>query len=194
MIGNDIVDLNYAAKHSPYSNSKRYQRFLDKVFTKKEQLLIFNAEDKHQMVWLLWSMKEAAYKVNVQQFGKQFYNPKRIDCKLLNDKKGQVIIDENLYFTESIITDDFSHSIATLEGETDFKSEWFKVEKLDYKTQSKMLKYSFLKLISETKGFNIQTLSIKKTEVGIPKLFNESKKLCIDFSLSHCGEFSGFVF
>lgn len=73
MIGNDIVDLKQAAKDS---NWKR-PRFLDKIFTPREQQLIWSAKDQDQMVWLLWSMKEAAYKVNVQQFGTRFFNPKR---------------------------------------------------------------------------------------------------------------------
>ena len=72
MIGNDLVDLKVA---SVESNWKR-PRFLDKVFTIEERQLIMNSKNQHQIVWLLWSMKEAAYKINVQQFGKRFYNPK----------------------------------------------------------------------------------------------------------------------
>ena len=69
MIGNDIVDLKQAAKDSSWKRP----RFLDKIFTPREQQLIWSAKDQDQMVWLLWSMKEAAYKVNVQQFGKRFF-------------------------------------------------------------------------------------------------------------------------
>ena len=63
MIGNDIVDLKLA---SIQSNWQR-KGFLNKVFTKKEQTLILNASNSFEMVWLLWSIKESAYKVYIQQ-------------------------------------------------------------------------------------------------------------------------------
>ena len=59
MIGNDIVDLALAKKES---NWKR-NRFLDKIFTQKEQLLIANAINPEIMIWNLWTRKEAAYKI-----------------------------------------------------------------------------------------------------------------------------------
>ena len=188
MIGNDIVDLKQAAIDSNWQRP----RFLEKVFTESEQEIIFLAEDKHQMVWQLWSMKEAAYKVNVQQFGKRFFNPKRLECKLLTDNKGQVTIAGNLYFTASIITDDFIHSIATLDSEYTFNSKWFKIENSDYKTQSKTVKQLFLKCLSKTVGLDIQTLNIQKTKIGVPKVYSKSKKLPIAFSLSHSGTYTAF--
>ncbi|WP_452230492.1 MULTISPECIES: 4'-phosphopantetheinyl transferase family protein [unclassified Lacinutrix] len=194
MIGNDIVDLKKAAKDSPdsYRDGKRYQRFLDKIFTEKEQELIFYTEDKPQMLWLLWSMKEAAYKVHVQQFGKRFFNPKRLECELLTDNKGQVTIAGNLYFTKSIITDAFIHSVATLDAASNFDSKWFQIENSDYKTQSQTVKQFFLKCLSKTKRLDMQTLNIQKTEVGVPKVYNKSEKLPIAFSLSHCGNYTAF--
>ena len=67
MIGNDIVDLKRIT-----ANWKR-PRFLDKTFTLGEQVYIQNSKNKHQMVWLLWSMKEAAYKAYVKQYQDQFF-------------------------------------------------------------------------------------------------------------------------
>ncbi|WP_052503443.1 4'-phosphopantetheinyl transferase superfamily protein [Lacinutrix sp. Hel_I_90] len=188
MIGNDIIDLKQAAKDSPdsYRDGKRYQRFLDKVFTKKEQQLISNSKDQYQVVWLLWSMKEAAYKVNVQQFGKRFFNPKRLECELFYNNKGQVTIDGNLYFTLSMATEEFIHSIATLEPEHYFKSAWFKVESLDYKTQSKTLKKKLLE------SLNIDFLELRKDSLGVPILFLESQELDISISFSHHGSFSSY--
>lgn len=188
MIGNDIVDLKQAAKDSPdsYRDGKRHQRFLDKVFTKKEQHLISNSEDEHQMVWLLWSMKEAAYKVHVQQFGKRFVNPKRLKCELFYNNKGQVAIDGNLYYTESTATEEFIHSIATLESEHYFKSEWFKLENLDYKTQSKTLKKKLLE------SLNIEFLELINNSLGVPRLFLKAQELDISISFSHHGSFSSY--
>ena len=71
MIGNDIVDLELARKES---NWKR-KGFLDKIFAKNEQLLIFNAENPDTMVWNLWSRKEAAYKIYNRQTQIRGYFP-----------------------------------------------------------------------------------------------------------------------
>jgi phosphopantetheinyl transferase (holo-ACP synthase) len=63
VIGNDIVDLALARKES---NWKR-PGYLNKIFTTKEQLLISSAENPNTMVWNLWSRKEAAYKIIIEQ-------------------------------------------------------------------------------------------------------------------------------
>ncbi|AUC83035.1 4'-phosphopantetheinyl transferase superfamily protein [Lacinutrix sp. Bg11-31] len=183
MIGNDIVDLKQATIDS---NWKR-PRFLDKVFTKKEQEFILASENKHQTVWLLWSMKEAAYKVNVQQFGKRFFNPKRIECELVSLEKGMVSIDSNNYFTESIITNEYIHSIATLNSKRSYVSAYFKMENSNYKIQSKTLKKKFLEFL------NLDLIEIRKNDVRVPKLFQNGKKLNTCFSLTHHGKYSAFA-
>ena len=183
MIGNDIVDLKQAAKDS---NWKR-PRFLDKIFTPREQQLIWSAKDQDQMVWLLWSMKEAAYKVNVQQFGIRFFNPKRLECTLLSNLKGEVVIEDNRYFIESIITEDFIYSIALIASDKSYKSEWFLNHSQDYGAQSKCLKRSFLKTL------NLDEVTIIKNNIGVPKLQHNSDLLDVSFSLTHHGAFSGYA-
>ena len=62
MIGTDIIDIVEAKKTSNWERP----RFLEKLFTSNEQQLIHNSENKFVMVWRLWSMKEAAYKLYIQ--------------------------------------------------------------------------------------------------------------------------------
>nr|WP_321228723.1 4'-phosphopantetheinyl transferase superfamily protein [uncultured Psychroserpens sp.] len=188
MIGSDIVDLKYSA-----SNWKR-PRFLDKVFTQNEQALIFSSENKHETLWLLWSMKEAAYKIHVQQFGERFFNPKRLVCVLISEDKGLVNIGGNHYFTTSTITQDYVHTIATLSGSKTNMSSIFKTEISSHDIQSNALKTALLKSISKTKQLPLQDLEIKKTTVGVPELFCDDSKLSMSFSLTHCGRFSGFAY
>ncbi|MEM5565738.1 4'-phosphopantetheinyl transferase superfamily protein [Psychroserpens sp. AS72] len=195
MIGNDIVDL----KHSAY-NWKR-PRFLDKVFTKNEQALIFSSENKHETFWLLWSMKEAAYKIHVQQFGERFFNPKRLVCELFSDLstekvevKGTVNIDNNSYLTTSTITEDYVYTIATLSASKTKQSSIFKAEISSHCIQSDVLKRALLKSISKTQQLPLQDLNIKKTVTGVPELFCVDSKLLMSFSLTHCGRFFGFVY
>ncbi|MFD2915281.1 4'-phosphopantetheinyl transferase superfamily protein [Psychroserpens luteus] len=188
MIGNDIVDLKYSA-----SNWKR-PRFLDKVFTQNEQALIFSSENKHETLWLLWSMKEAAYKIHVQQFGERFFNPKRLVCELISEDKGLIRIDDNNYFTTSAITENYVHTIATLSASTTNMNSVFKAEIASHHIQSDILKKALLKSISKTKQLPLQDLEIKKTTIGVPELFCDDSKLPMSFSLTHCGRFSGFVY
>ena len=183
MIGNDIVDLKKAAIDSNWQRP----RFLDKVFTEIEQELISISNNKHHMVWLLWSMKEAAYKVNVQQFGKRFFNPKRLECELVSLEKGSVRIDDEIYFTTSKITEEFVYTIATLNVEQSDTSACFKFKNLDLKTHSETLKSRFLK------SLNMDLTEIKKNDVGIPGLFQNEKAVDLSFSLTHHGAFGAFA-
>ena len=188
MIGNDIVDL----KLSP-SNWER-PRFLEKVFTEKEHTLISSSKNKHQMLWLLWSMKEAAYKCHVQQFGERFFNPKRLVCELISGVEGTVRIDNNEYYTDATITEDYIYTIANLRRRSIVISSVSETETQSYNAQSSALKQHFITSVSETRKIPSETLKIKKTVIGVPQLFNSSKQLAIPFSLTHCGRFSGFVY
>ena len=63
MTETDLVDSNL----DPVSGFVRiYTRYLDKLFTKEEQEYIITATNPSIMVWALWSMKEAAYKLYTQ--------------------------------------------------------------------------------------------------------------------------------
>ncbi|WP_323787530.1 4'-phosphopantetheinyl transferase superfamily protein [Psychroserpens sp.] len=185
MIGNDIVDLSQAAIES---NWKR-PRFLNKVFTKKEQLLIRTSEDQDDMVWLLWSMKEAAYKAYVREFKQSFFNPKRIQCQLSLNNQDVVCIDNQTYNLQSIITSDYIHSIAS---KTKFEpqSHFFKVPD---RNQSEALKTKMIHLISGKIGQNINSIEIKKTELGVPNLFINNQQIFEALSISHHGKYGAFA-
>lgn len=113
MIGNDIVDLALARKES---NWKR-KGFLDKIFTKEEQLLITNAGNPEVMVWNLWSRKEAAYKIYNRQTGIRGYFPNQIACFYKSSTLGTVFINENRYYTQTTISNDAIYTIAATKRE-----------------------------------------------------------------------------
>lgn len=110
MIGNDVVDLNFAR------NESNWQRigFLDKIFTKNEQLLLNNSGNKELAVWILWSRKEAAYKIWNRETRIRKYNPKQFECLDVDLKIGKVKFESNIYFTKTEITNDFVHSVSVL--------------------------------------------------------------------------------
>lgn len=112
MIGNDIVDLMQSRRESNWQR----KGFLEKVFTADEQLLIANDPEHETMVWLLWSMKEAAYKIYNRQTKIREYIPKKLTCTILskdsNHASGQVACLENTYHTETAITKNSIHTVA----------------------------------------------------------------------------------
>jgi phosphopantetheinyl transferase (holo-ACP synthase) len=99
MIGNDVIDLRQAAVES------KWQRpgFLDKLFTAAEQKRIHSEAD----VWMLWSCKEAAYKIVHRDIGARFYAP--LAFEVIDD----VILykDASFYYTTSLAGDRI-HTIA----------------------------------------------------------------------------------
>ncbi|MFV8392125.1 4'-phosphopantetheinyl transferase superfamily protein [Flavobacterium sp. LB2P6] len=155
MIGNDIVDLALARKES---NWKR-NRFLDKIFTVKEQLLIADALNPEIMVWNLWSRKEAAYKIYNRETGIRGYFPLQLECFYENEILGSVSIKGNRYFTKTIISDEFIYTIAVVN-----KDNFEAVKKLNLND------------------------SIQKTN-GIPFVIDEHTKLIKPVSISHHGRF-----
>ena len=114
MIGNDIVDLALARKES---NWKR-KGFLDKIFTPNEQLLILNSENPAIMVWNLWSRKEAAYKIYNRKTQIREYIPLQLECfdlEIIDDHIfGKVMIKDFIYYTKTVITTQFVHTMAVV--------------------------------------------------------------------------------
>ena len=190
MIGNDIVDLKIAAKES---NWKR-PRFLNKVFTTDEHELIANASNQHQTVWLLWSMKEAAYKIYVQQSGIRFFNPLKLACNFDSTSKGIVTIENTTFFTTSVFSEKHIYTIAVSKILQNYHSTCLKIDNSSAIVQSDTLKNRILETISKDKSLNINYLHIRKNEVGIPEVFFMNTKLSIHVSLTHSGNFCGYVY
>lgn len=163
MIGNDVVDI-IQSRHE--SNWQR-KGFLDKIFTASEQFLIAQSAEPEMMVWLLWSMKEAAYKIYNRHSKIREYIPKKLVCSISSKKDnyifGQVICDKNNYPTQTYIAvNNFIHTIAV----------------------------TCLNDLNYTK--EIEKKFIIKDENGIPYLQTHSGKFQ-DVSISHHGRFEKVV-
>ncbi|MEO7976861.1 4'-phosphopantetheinyl transferase superfamily protein [Flavobacterium sp.] len=163
MIGNDVVDL-WQTRHE--SNWQR-KGFLEKLFTNQEQLLINHHSDPEIMVWLLWSMKEAVYKIYNRETKIRAYIPKNLVCSNIsflnnNSIHGQVNCNENRYYTKSYLDNDYIHTIAT-------------------NTPGDL-----------NNAVEIENKNIKKDEYGIPYLQMLPDKLH-DVSISHHGRFEKVV-
>jgi len=189
MIGNDIVDLKLASIQSNW----RRKGFLDKVFTKDEQELVFGSKNPFKMVWLLWSMKESAYKIYVQQNLLHFFNPKKSQCKLTSETQGIVEVNGEEYSTKSQINDDFISTIASFKNNEEVLSTTFKLEDSLYSTQHKESYKKLIDAVSRKRNLLVEDIHIKKNKIGVPKLFLNTKELIISFSISHHGCYGAYV-
>ncbi|TAF72063.1 MAG: 4-phosphopantetheinyl transferase family protein [Flavobacterium sp.] len=108
MIGNDIVDLVQARFQS---NWKR-KGFVQKIFTQKEQELIFSSKNPENMVWNLWTRKEAAYKIFNRNTQIRAFIPHLIECNLGSEEFDTVTIDSQIYYTQTVINEESIYTIA----------------------------------------------------------------------------------
>jgi len=112
MIGNDLVDLQQALKDSNWQR----KGYLDKIYTPLEKKTILQCGNSTQMVWTLWSMKEAVYKIHSRKTGLRNFAPTSLVCTHINlhgdTNSGIVCIDTIDYYTITKIRDSYIHTLA----------------------------------------------------------------------------------
>ena len=180
MIGNDIIDLKIARTERKSDNS----RFMDKVFTDDEKSLILNAHDPELHLWILWSMKEAAYKAHqrIHDLPRKL-NPKSYECKYSHQEiSGEVKIGSSEYNIDVLITSEYIHSTTS-------RGELLQMAFTNRQASTFNLLAEFL----SRNSINKDEIELFKDLNGIPSIHlkNSSKKL--PFSLSHHGNFTAFA-
>jgi len=187
MIGNDVIDLEKARAESNWE----HPRFLDKVYTLSEKEIIEKAINKFETIWRLWSMKESAYKIYVQQHRKTFFNPKKIECKLINNAEGIVTIENGEYKTVSQITTDYIYTTAFSCIVTNTFSNSFE---LFGSNPSEECRLQLLRAFAKKNVLDLSSLEIKKDNLGVPKVFFNKILKENSISISHHGQFAGVSF
>jgi len=185
MIGNDIVDLSCAQSESNWQR----RGFLSKIFTKAEQQLIQQSDNSFETVWLIWSMKESAYKIYVRKHSIRFFAPTQFDCMLTTQKNGKVLIKNEVYETITTRTPDFIHTIAV---ESSFQQQ-IRHKVLEIEIETELHLHLKEDVASEWK-INDGEISIKKTSVRAPELFKNNGLLTESCSLSHHGKYGAYTY
>ena len=185
MVGNDIVDIAQAKKDSNWQRP----RFLDKLFTLKEQQTIHASDNPCIMVWQLWSMKEAGYKLYSQINPRRFYNPKGFTCEI--DNKKSVVRFKNFHcYVETKITSDYIISEARLESKS-MTSKVIKLKSSEPKLQSEVIRKETLKFAIKYLNMSDDNVKIVNSDVNIPTLEIDSEVTPI--SLTHHGNYGAFA-
>lgn len=187
MIGNDVIDLDKAEEESNW----KHPRFLDKICTRSEKIIIEQSSNKFQCIWRLWSMKESAYKIYVQQHRKTFFNPKKLECKLLNNTEGTVYIEDQEYKTVSQIT---PHYIYTTAFSSLIKNTFSNSFEVFDSNPSEECRLQLLRAFAREYRLDFSSLEIKKDNLGIPQIFYNKVLKENSISISHHGQFAGVSF
>ncbi|KQB41400.1 4'-phosphopantetheinyl transferase superfamily protein [Flavobacterium aquidurense] len=163
MIGNDVIDIIQSRQESNWQR----KGFIEKLFAPAEQLIIAQNPNPEIIIWLLWSMKEAAYKIYNRETKIREYIPKKLVCTIasITDdySTGQVICGETIYHTKTTITPNSLHTIAV----------------------------TFVEDLNNV--IEIEKKDILKDEDGIPYLSSSSLHNTKDVSISHHGRFEKVV-
>lgn len=122
MIGNDIVDLHLSRVESNW----RRPGWTAKVCTPGEEAYLARSSDPDTALWLLWSMKESAYKLWNRQSRLSRCNPSSFSCEVIKEASGiasgTVRYGRQLWQTDSFICADYIHTIAWEENNQDAPS------------------------------------------------------------------------
>ena len=114
-VGNDVVDVKQARKES---NWKR-KGFIEKLFTPEEQEIIASHHNHEMIIWVLWSMKEAAYKIYARQTLVRAFIPLKLNCCITYQAttvfKGTVQCQGYIYYTQTIIDSEIIYTNSATE-------------------------------------------------------------------------------
>lgn len=181
MIGNDVVDFKKALLESNWHR----KGYLEKLFSVEEQHGIASADDPDRMVWLLWTMKEASYKIHFRHFHRRSFQPQKILCSPAfiseHSAYGQVHYDGQRYFSRSILTENFVHTVS-----------------IEQPVQFNEIRVIIERDCHGIPGFlrenHLQDYRIIKDDHHVPMLLNRNTGEKQILSISHHGRFTSFVY
>ena len=155
---------------------------MDKLFLPHEQQLIKNAPQQPVMVWLLWSCKEAVYKIVHRATRVRKFAPQEFACYPFNDNDtdlpgaGIVVHQQQSYYFQTRITNTCIHTHAAASQALLQKMRIFTGYYTDRNT-----------------GILSPAQLLYKDESGVPYIRDRDTGFVTPVSLSHHGRYFGLV-
>ena len=179
MLGNDIVDLKLAAKESNW----RRKGYLNKICMPLEQQLIMEADDPAVMLWLIWTMKEASYKVMNRLTGLRSYSPSSYVCSSLAIKgtaaTALVSFESSALFVRAELSRKLIHSTAVL------KEDHLALLKVYYINNSPGYADDFHQIYPD--------FILTKSSAGLPLIRHIATSRIWEASVSHHGKYAAIL-
>lgn len=195
MIGNDIIDLSEVIT----CTNARKQRFLDKICTLAEQEFLNHQQEADNWMWLLWSMKESAWKAHFRNSSIRKFNPKSMQCVVsnLNAKGGSVSgvvsVENKQYQTNTFWSRDLIHTTATFTGSV-VSHNFFNISSDNPFAQSLNVREKVCQMVSVYLNCSFDAISIEKNECGVPQIVVDGVNSKIQLSISHHGRYGAYAF
>ena len=199
-IGNDVVALALIN-----SERTRSYRFYSKILHPAEQELYkqlpISALPFEQYVWLLWSVKESAYKYLQRLNPSLVFSPTQTVVNSIETNPdetgnslsvtGKVAFKEHSLNYRSFITAEYIHSVAVQNWHATHHQVQH-IEQADYEYQSAVVRVAALQRL--TSYFPEQALRMVKHDAGYPELFSQNQLLPVPVSFSHHGHYIAYAF
>lgn len=193
--GNDMVALaaiDVARTLRPH--------FYSRIITPSEREL-FTHQLKGQLpfehfVWLVWSVKESAYKFLKRFDPKLVFSPSKLNVEQLKycdgNFEGIVSLDDHLLYSRSSVNKDYIFSVVNNENDfSDMHCEINEIDSTEPKDQSNAVRELLLSRLCEV--FNEGDLQITKNSHGWPVIMNGAKELPVPVSFTHHGNFVAYT-
>lgn len=196
MLGNDIIDLPEVLA----SGQARRPKFQNRICWASEvEPLQAWFSDEH-CTWLLWAIKESAYKYYIQSGGQPLFAPKKFRFKALKIEAGLVeghtetplgkVQSEAKLAAAHLTTE--SWSLAS--HRSSIHRKIFPLSASKQIDKSSELKYLICQQWMEKFGNNTEAVCIKKDKHQVPHLYQKGQKLPYAISLSHHGAWGFFSY
>lgn len=213
-IGNDIVALS--AINSQRTNDIRFHsKFVTKAELALHQIATIAALPFESFVWLLWSVKESAYKYQKRLYPELLFSPAKIivhDIDIHDNHSyitvidtwesnfldrdfvhGRVHIGESKLYFKTIVTDKLIATIVC--SEPSFQNIHWGIQKTETRNnedQSTSVRTFLLNRLQNV--YPNADLSIDKSAIGYPVLNYNPKATALLISFAHHGEYISYCF
>lgn len=192
-IGNDLVDLTCL---SPRAN-RLDQAYLHKICTLLEKQAIHSSQDPVRRLATYWAIKEAAYKVYVQQTGHRFFRPKAFEVySTETENKGYVRTPLGRLFFQEQQLPAYVH-VTCMQSSQAFINLTCKVVPLEEASKynrSHTLKEIACCHLTRTLGLPKYSLTIHTNIHRIPSVQDAHGPISVSLSLSHDGNWGAYAF
>lgn len=202
--GNDIVALSDIDRRRTVE-----PRFYSRIISHSEQelypRLASPAMSFENFVWLLWSVKESAYKYWQRLKPELIFSPARITVSELNDPSGgnsgalvyQGIVHSvaGRLYSRSTMTAD--HISTVVSADQRFENVWSGIAatgRTDRAGQSASVRALLLEKLGSLLSCDGEELRVEKSPQGCPLLYKREKEMGIPVSLAHHGRFIAYSF
>lgn len=191
MIGNDIIDRDLLRQH-PRSS---HPRFRNKILSDREQAWLCHSTQPDIDIWVLWSLKESAYKCYFQQHLRRVFAPKKFSCQWISMPSADSIRQARIstpagdLFATVEQSEKYIHALCS-DKEAEWEGKNFQIVPLSSQhpaEESKLLRSLAREWIAGQLTIGWEELQWECRQ-GIPLLSYGRQLLPVSISLSHHGK------